>query len=87
MSEVVFVFIGLLLGAVICRCYLWHIAHTLTFGTHIQKYALCRPLVLMLIFGSMCLYALPMGISGLVSFIITRNIILFKHTRRAHGTI
>ena len=87
MAELGLILIGFLLGVVICWCYLWHIAHTLTLDTHIQKYALWRPLVLMLIFGSMCLYALPIGLGGLVSFIITRNIILFKHTRRAHGTI
>ena len=87
LPDLCFVILGAIAGIIACKIYLWHIRYTLQKKTILWRWCWVRLACLALFFCALFYMHAGMGIVALLTFIITRNIILFKESRGIHGKL
>jgi len=81
------VILGAIAGIIACQIYLWHIRYTLKKEIILWRWCWLRLACLTLFFCTLFYLNAGAGIVALLTFIITRNIVLFKESRGVHGKL
>ena len=81
------ILLGCVLGIMACYIYLWHLRRTIQNKASLWKGCLVRLMCVALFFGVMFHICVPAGLAGFVTFILTRNFMLFKESRGTYGKL
>lgn len=87
LNNLWFTIAGCFAGFIACQIYLRHMRRCLQKNLCIWKTCLLRLTCVMLFFGAIFYVCAPAGIAALITFIFTRDIMLFKESRGNHGKL